>query len=230
MDILLSKTPKNELPKKLYNSPGIPDKHKHKKIKRKNQKPFKPKKMRSFIAIPCPDELKNKILEFQDQLKNTGKIKFVERENIHLTLKFLGDVPENEIKEIIEILDLISKDENNKKFKINLCGAGAFPDENYIKILWIGVSSGREEILDLHRQIDFQLKSIDFKKDKKFHPHFTIARVKFLKTEDKKEVQKVLLENSGTAFCDFEVCGFKLMRSELNSSGPIYSVVKEFEF
>jgi len=186
--------------------------------------------MRSFIAIPCPDELKNKIVELQEQIKNSGKIKLVERENIHLTLKFLGDVPENEIKEIIEILDLISKDENNKKFKINLCGAGAFPDENYIKILWIGVSSGSEEILNLHRQIDFQLKSLDFKKDKKFHPHFTIARVKFLKTEDKKEVQRVLSENSGTSFCEFEVCGFKLMRSELNSSGPIYSVVKEFEF
>ena len=95
--------------------------------------------MRTFIAIPCPDELKNKILELQDRLKNTGKIKFVERENIHLTLKFLVNVSGNKIKDIIEILDSISRNEKNSKFKINLCVAGAFPDENCIKILRIGI-------------------------------------------------------------------------------------------
>ena len=90
--------------------------------------------MRTFVAIPCPGELKDRIIEFQDRIKNTGKIKLVERENIHLTLKFLGDVDENKIKDIIKILDSISKNEKNKKFKINLCGVGVFPNENYIKI------------------------------------------------------------------------------------------------
>ena len=193
--------------------------------------------MRAFIAIPCQDELKDKILNFQDQIKNFGKIKLVEKENIHLTLKFLGDVDENKIKDIIEILNSISNNKNNKnnnknnkKFEINLCGIGAFPDENYIKILWVGVSSGSEEISSLQQQIDEQLKILNFKKEKKFHPHFTIARVKFLNSRNKGELQRVLKENSDTDFGEFEVCGFQLMKSELTSSGPIYSVIKFFEF
>lgn len=186
--------------------------------------------MRTFIAIPCPEELKDKIVEIQKRIKNLGKIKLVERENIHMTLKFLGDTDENKINEIIEILNSVSKNQKIKKFKIHLWGIGVFPNENYIKILWVGISEGSEEILDLHQKIDEQLKSSGFKKDKKFHPHFTIARVKFLKPRDKREVQQVLSENSNTDFGSFEVSGFELMKSELTSEGPVYSVIKKFEF
>ena len=186
--------------------------------------------MRTFIAIPCPEELKDKIIEFQKRIKNLGKIKLVERENIHLTLKFLGDVDENKINDIIEILDTITGNEKNRNFKINLCGVGVFPDENYIKILWAGVFDGSEEILNLQRQIDTQLESLKFKKDKRFHPHFTIARVNFLNSNNKKELRQVLAENSNTRFGEFEVKGFDVMKSELTSSGPVYSVIKKFEF
>ncbi|PKP54293.1 MAG: RNA 2',3'-cyclic phosphodiesterase [Candidatus Altiarchaeales archaeon HGW-Altiarchaeales-3] len=188
--------------------------------------------MRTFLSIPIPDELKNKIAEFQNKIKPLGKIKLVEKENIHLTLKFLGDVRENKIPGIIENLKIISENKDNKKFKIKLCGAGAFPNMNYIKILWIGVSEsyGSDEVLSLHEQVDEQLTLLKFKKDNKFHPHATIARIKFLNTKDKKELKDMLCENLKTDFGDFEVPGFELMKSELTTRGSIYFSLKQFEF
>jgi 2'-5' RNA ligase len=64
--------------------------------------------MRAFIAIKCPDELKDGIIEFQKKIDNLGKVKTVERENVHMTLKFLGDVDDNKTDEIIRIPDSIA--------------------------------------------------------------------------------------------------------------------------
>lgn len=185
--------------------------------------------MRAFIAIQCPEGLKDSIVEFQKKIEHTGKLKTVERENVHMTLKFLGDVDENKTDDIIKVLDSIAKDGKNNKFKINLSGAGVFPNLSYIKVVWVGVSDGSKEILSLQQQIDEKLAPLKFKKEKDFHPHFTVARVKFLSPQDKKEIRNALSENSKTVFGEFEAESFELMKSELTPEGPIYSVVKRFE-
>jgi 2'-5' RNA ligase len=185
--------------------------------------------MRAFIAIQCPDKLKDGVMEFQKKIENIGKLKTVERENIHMTLKFLGDVDEDKLDEIIRILDSIAKDDKNRKFKINLFSAGVFPNLDYIKVVWVGVSGGSGEILSLQQQIDEKLAPLKFKKEKDFHPHFTVARVKFLSPQEKKEIRQVLSENSKINFGEFEFESFELMKSELTREGPIYSIVKKFE-
>ncbi|MCK4310988.1 MAG: RNA 2',3'-cyclic phosphodiesterase, partial [Methanomicrobia archaeon] len=94
--------------------------------------------MRSFIAIDIEDSLKSKIQDIQNTIGTKYlKIKFVEPENLHFTPKFLGEIEENVLDNIYEILQKNLK--NYKPFEINLKGLGAFPSFSYIRVLWIGI-------------------------------------------------------------------------------------------
>lgn len=173
--------------------------------------------MRSFIAIDIPIEIRKKIEKISLEFKDLGKINFVKLENQHLTLKFLGEVSEDKVEFIKEKLGQIKFN----KFKSRIEGLGVFPNENFIKVLWVGIKSG--EIYKLQRKIDTTLKEM-FPRDDRFHPHLTIGRVKFIRDNDKFK-QKLKLEIED----EFEVSCFKLIRSDLVSGGPIYEVLKEFK-
>jgi len=173
--------------------------------------------VRSFIAIPCPDELKDKIVEIQSKIPSFCDAKLVERENIHSTLKFLGDVDDNKIEEIKKQLEFAK---NLNEFKISLKGLGVFPNENYIRVIWIGVNEP-EKIVEIQKQIDENLSSLGFKKEKDFHPHFTIARIKSV--TDKFGLKNFIKENSSKEFGSFMTKEVHLMESKLTPNGPVYS-------
>ncbi len=181
--------------------------------------------MRAFIAIPCPGDLRESLVKIQNQIKDLGRIRLVEPENIHLTLKFLGNVDENRIDEIIKCLNKVSKIDG---FDISLRGVGVFPKPSYVRVVWVGVGNGGKEIKELHTRIDQELEALGFEREKRFSAHFTIARVK--RIEDKKEFIKILNENSKREFGDFYVKGIELMKSELKRTGPVYSLVHRFDF
>jgi 2'-5' RNA ligase len=179
--------------------------------------------VRAFIAIPCPDELKNGILNIQKSVVKLGRMKLVERGNIHMTLKFLGEVGDNKIDELINALGFISE---NESFAISLKGIGAFPGRGYIRVLWVGVDGGSDKISEIQEGIDRKLSSMGFEKDNRFHPHFTIARVRSI---DLKRVGEFLTKNSDLGLGKFTVRGIDLMGSKLSPDGPTYSVIHSFE-
>lgn len=179
--------------------------------------------MRAFIAIQCPDNLKEQIVKVQDKLKDLGKLKLVEPENLHFTLKFLGNVDEKKIDEIVKILDAVSK---INSFEVSLKGIGAFPKINYARVVWIGVDKGIKEMEELHRRIDQELEPLGFRKEKSFSSHLTIARVKEIMNKGK--FIKILEENSKNEFGNFNVNGIELMKSELMRTGPLYSLIHRF--
>ena len=168
--------------------------------------------MRLFIAIELPEELNNKISELKKKLDTEYAKTTLTREN-HLTVKFLGEVEDSKIDEIKESL---KKVEFNS-YKARLNEIGVFPNEDYIRVVWVGVKPA-EETIQLKEKIDDVLK--DFKDDFEFHPHITLARVKFIKDKPKfKELVKSLkIEDS-----EFDVKEFKLIKSELTPEGPVYS-------
>lgn len=179
--------------------------------------------VRAFIAISCPDELKKAILEIQKSINKFGRMRLVEPENIHMTLKFLGNVDDNKLNELINALDFIS---NNKKFEVSLKGVGAFPGPGYVRVLWLGVDKGSDRIQMIQKGIDDKLESYGFKKDNRFHPHFTLARVKSI---DKENIKRFLQENSDLEFGKFLIRRIDLMGSKLSPTGPTYSVTHTFE-
>lgn len=178
--------------------------------------------VRAFVAINCPESVKGNILRIQEKLKDLGNLKLVEMENLHLTLRFLGEVSDEKLIEIGKKLDSIS---NFDKFQISLRGVGAFPNQNYIRVVWVGVDNGLNRIKEMHNKIENELNVMGFKKDSRFNSHLTIARVKSIR--DKEKLQEILRENSKTEFGGFQVEKIELMKSELTKEGPIYSILRE---
>lgn len=170
--------------------------------------------MRLFIAIEIPDNIKEYITKIQGKIETTSnKIRFVNKNKIHLTLKFLGEVQPDKTEEIKEILKKISF----KPFYVCLDEIGVFPSESYIRVIWVGLKP-ENDILELQKNIDEKLKKL-FKKEKNFKSHLTLARVKFI--DDKNnfigKLKKIDIEDE-----KFNVENFKLIKSTLTREGPIY--------
>lgn len=176
--------------------------------------------MRLFIAIEIPEDIKECIDEMQKRIDDkNNKIRFVNKNNVHLTLKFLGEVQPNNLEEIKNNLKKIIF----KAFSVVLNGVGVFPNENHILVIWVGLKP-EELVLELQKDIDENLKKL-FKKEKNFKPHLTLARVKYI--DDKEsfidKLKKIKVENK-----NIRVDSFKLIKSSLTRQRPIYEVIDTF--
>ena len=169
--------------------------------------------MRLFIAIDF-NELNYQFIELQKNLPKED-VKLTLTKRYHLTLKFLGEVSETDAEKVIEILKKIKFE----KFEINLDDIGVFPNENYIRVVWVGVNP-KKQVIELQRNIEDSLKEFNFKKDFSFHPHITLARVKFVKDKPNFiDALKKLKINKDKIIITKE---FKLIKSTLSPEGPIY--------
>ena len=177
---------------------------------------------RGFIAIEI--NATPSILEFEKEIKKTGAdIKLVEPQNIHITLKFLGDVEETLIDEIARIIKDAVKE--IKPFTMKLNGTGVFPNNNYVRVIWIGIKEA-QIIETIVKTIDEHLSELGFRKEKRgFSPHLTIGRVKSAK--NKQILLEVIEKYKDVEFSIQEVKSIKLMKSDLTSKGPIYSTMRE---
>jgi len=179
--------------------------------------------MRVFIAIPLPEELKSELAQVATVISQFGRMKSVEPENMHMTLKFLGEVPDNRVDEVAEALQFVNE---TKKFEISLKGIGVFPKPEYVRVIWVGVTEGRGKVCELQKRVDETLKPLGHKKEKKFHPHYTLARVRFV--SDKKALGEYLKAREADDFGSYTVEKIILMQSTLTPSGPAYKPLKEY--
>jgi len=168
-------------------------------------------KVRCFISINLPGNIKNEIVKVQNLLPEfTGKK--TETENLHLTLKFLGHIEEEKLEELKKRLRKI----RSEKFQIVANKIGFFNP----RIVWFHLANCEA----LQKEIDDALDGL-FEKEKRFMSHLTIARVKGIK--DKKRfldgLSKIKIKNIW-----FDVDNFCLMKSQLRRNGPLYSVIEEF--
>ncbi|MGB9675195.1 MAG: RNA 2',3'-cyclic phosphodiesterase [Candidatus Nanoarchaeia archaeon] len=177
--------------------------------------------MRAFIAIALPEGIKAKITELIKEIKNDAlEAKFVKPEQAHITVKFLGDVPESQINEIKNSLMrfLSTKD----CFELNLVGMGHFNK----KVLWIG-SENENIFSNFAKELDEELSKIGISKERKpFRLHLTLARIKKIKNPTKfyEILTKYKKENFGKIF----VSELVLIKSDLKRDGPIYTELAKF--
>jgi len=175
--------------------------------------------MRCFIAVDIPEQLKEKIKEVQKKIVYGG-VKPTEEENLHFTLKFLGEISNEQIEQVKEKLRQIKL----KPFRISINEVGVFPNLNYIKIMWLGCDS--EELIGLAKSVDKKMNEIRFEKNEKYQNHITIARVKAKPT---KELIKKIQELKDIEIGEMLVDNIKLKASKLTSKGPIYTDLEIFE-
>jgi 2'-5' RNA ligase len=176
-------------------------------------------KVRCFIAIHFPKKVIEEIEKVQGDLKKKDLFvgKFTKGRNLHLTLKFLGEIEEGQVEEVKKKLREIKIN----KFKVELGKVGVF-SEKFIRIIWIEILG--KEIFELQKKIDESLKEM-FELEVRFMSHLTIARVKNVK--DKKLFFKKLKEIK-VPEVNFDINEFYLMKSELKSEGPIYEVIEKY--
>jgi len=175
--------------------------------------------LRTFIALDMPPEIKTALEKYVQPLKSLrGRVSWVKRENLHLTLKFLGDTPANRVDEIAVALQEVAT--ASTPFAADIADCGAFPNDKASRVLWVGINDESGTLLKLAKAIDERLHRFGFAKEKRdFTPHLTIGRVKDLRIP---EIIRGLKEKMFTAMpAQFDEIIF--MQSELNPAGSIYT-------
>ena len=183
--------------------------------------------LRCFIALDISELIRQDISEIIDRLKkHRADVKWVPVSNIHLTLKFLGNTPENVLPKIKDCLFSVVLSYN--PFYISIYATGVFPNRRYPKVIWIGVRDS-EMLKNLHSDIDNAVGSIGFKKETRtFNPHLTIGRVR-----SQKGIMNLVDELDSyreKEFGNIHVKTIKLMKSELSPRGATYSCLYEIPF
>ena len=184
-------------------------------------------RMRLFIAIELPSEIKQGIAKVQEQLRETGaNAGWTRPEGIHLTLKFLGEVEESRIDEIRKAL--IAAVGSNNKLSLSIAGAGAFPNEKNPRVLWIGVTGDVEKLGSLQAAVENAMTGLGFEREgRRFSPHLTLARIKFLKPRDNWQQKIESIRN--VKLGEFEAGHISMMKSELKREGVVYTEVGRVE-
>jgi len=175
--------------------------------------------MRAFIALDVSEQAKAEMTRIISELKKTGAdVKWVDPENIHLTLKFLGEVDSHQIEEIKELIKRAAAD--SSKFSIKLSGLGAFPKPEYPRVIWVGVGNNISVMEKMATFIDEGCSPLGFQKDERaFSPHLTIGRVRSSANKDKLRSK---MAGISVGQVESVVGKVVLYKSELMSSGPIY--------
>lgn len=184
--------------------------------------------MRTFIAIEISETIRNALVQIQSHLKYSGAdVKWVEKDNIHLTLKFLGEISEEKAEKIKTILDSIAKE--TKPFEMTVKEIGAFPKIEYPRVIWVSLDKGRDESKILAEKIDEALSKIGFQKETRpFASHLTIGRVRSAK--NKAALKEKMTSCELLSISPYSVSSVILFQSTLTPKGSIYAKLHEAKF
>jgi 2'-5' RNA ligase len=175
--------------------------------------------IRSFVCIEVPEHVRLRIADLQEHLRGErARISWVKPSNIHVTIKFLGDVRSSSIPEVTEG---ISKSAIGVgRFEIEVSGTGCFPSPRDPRVLWVGLATIPDELRRLRDALETELAQQGFERESKnFAPHLTIGRVR--SPGGAAAVARKLL-SAGFEPERFEVAQLVLMRSDLNPTGSVY--------
>ncbi|MFQ6103494.1 MAG: RNA 2',3'-cyclic phosphodiesterase [Candidatus Glassbacteria bacterium] len=178
--------------------------------------------MRLFLAVLLPEDLKEALGHLITELSGTGaSVKWVDPGNVHLTLKFLGEVEQWREPVIYEVSRLAAKEV--KPFRLKVENVGAFPSLKRPRVIWVGVGHS-SHMATLHSRIEEGFQRIGFHLEKRaWTPHLTIGRVKG--TWRLKSLESKLAQSHFAPYT-FRVSGIHLVKSTLRPEGPIYTTLR----
>lgn len=180
--------------------------------------------IRSFIAFDMEDEDTIRSLsKIQSMLLETGAdLKIVKPENIHITVRFLGEISSVMIDRVFSEMEKVEF----APFDIEIKGLGAFPNLRHINVVWAGIRRGVNELRNIYYQLEPNLQKIGLRPDDKgFSPHLTIARVRTGRRRD--YLAKMINDLEGYEFGIVKARCLRLKKSVLTPQGPIYSTLRE---
>lgn len=183
-----------------------------------------PEPIRSFLAFDIEsDSVLNRLAASQNLLVKTGAdLKLVEPQNIHITVRFLGNITPAMVEKIFDAMQQVQF----APFNVQINGLGAFPDLRYSRVIWAGITDGADQLKNVFSQLEPRLRGLGFTPDHKgFSPHLTIARVR--SGRNKAQLADFITENANYDFGTIKAQCLRLKKSDLTPKGPIYSTLKE---
>ena len=191
-------------------------------------------KKRMFIAINLDKDIKHLIMNMQEKIngliKKNVNIKYVDSKNLHISLKFLGDLNSIESEKVSLALKKISFQYN--PFDITLTkNIGIFTNRNIPRVIWIGIKTGSNKLKEICSSIEQELINETFLRiEKNFIPHITIGRIKKIKYKDElvKNLKNINFKDSEDIKQNIQ--SIELMESQLTPNGPIYRLLNKFPF
>ena len=177
--------------------------------------------IRTFVAVEISSAVRRRAEELIEQLRGSpADVKWVEAQNLHLTLKFLGDVPSGEIARVCEAVQQGAGEA--EPFELEVRGAGAFPNARRPRTLWLGSGDGEEEMVALHGHLEGPLKKLGFRGEhRRFHPHLTIGRVR-RGGPGVAQLGQLLQQHADFIAGRVQVSEVVVFSSQLDRTGPTY--------
>ena len=177
-------------------------------------------KIRTFIAVELPEEMKQGLARLQADLRKHGaRVSWTRPEGLHVTLKFLGNVEESQIEAIAEAVRTAVS--GSTRPRLTVAGTGAFPGWGSPRVLWVGVEDEEGRLGAIQARLEKELEKLGFEREKRaFKPHLTLGRVKAIGgvrpvSED--------LRNRQVDLGTFEVTQIVVMKSDLKPTGAVYT-------
>jgi RNA 2',3'-cyclic 3'-phosphodiesterase len=187
------------------------------------------KTIRSFLALDPPEEILLEIGRVQNRLRKLihGDLRWVRPEAIHLTLKFFGDIRENDVANISAVMKKATAAVG--KFELGIGGAGVFPDPHRPRIIWLGMNGDVARLVTFQQGMERALQEIGFPREERpFQPHLTLGRIKTPK--GLSGIAEALDQKKTDAAGRFTATGLCLFRSDLTPRGAIYTRLAFYPF
>lgn len=181
--------------------------------------------IRSFIAIELPADVRSELEKLQGSLKSArfDFARWVPAENIHVTLKFLGNISPARVNDIVDVVKELSRE--FEPFELEIGGIGAFPNLKRPRVLWIGLGGDIDRLQTLQGSLEERLARLGFTKESRgFTPHLTLARLREnMSPEQRRAFSDLIAGRSVWLGCRFVVDCISLMKSQLLPSGAVYT-------
>lgn len=178
--------------------------------------------VRAFLALPLSDEQRREIDEKIETVRRMGEpVRWVPPQNLHVTIRFFGDVGRELLEEIIGAVETTGA--RSDPFPFALGASGAFPDLRAARVLWVGLGEGGGgEVTALAKRVDDAIVGLGFRREKRFHPHVTVGRVKGRLSERfRTRFESLLIEPAAARSSSID-----MMKSRLTSKGAIYESLR----
>ena len=184
--------------------------------------------IRSFIAIELSQDVKDSLSRLQDRLKRQvpeRSVRWVRPGGVHLTLKFLGDVPATRIASISQAVETACR--GFSQFTIELAGLGCFPNPRRPRVVWVGVREPTGTLVRLQKAVEGALAELGFKPEgRPFRPHLTLGRVqRKVGHSDRQRLGELIAESDVDLLGRMTVASVNLIRSDLRPDGAVYTVL-----
>lgn len=185
--------------------------------------------IRTFIAIRLTDEVRQLLARIQGMLASQvdeGVVRWVDKDSVHLTLKFLGDVPGDRLPVVYSAVKRACRDV--APFAISIEGLGCFPNTRRPRVVWVGVRESSESLQSLQRTIEDALAEEGFERERhSFTPHLTLGRLhRRASRSDGERLGRVVEQGVTFPALEMEVASVSVMKSDLKPSGAVYTQLK----